>query len=61
MHIMKILEYDMVTAAAYDIAEKINAAIRRGWQPFGSPTVLPSPEGEGEQVSTAFQAIVRSE
>lgn len=57
---MKVTEYKMVVASAEKITAEVNALINWGWQPFGSPTVLPPAPELVEQVDMVFQAMVHS-
>jgi hypothetical protein len=57
---MKIAAYKIVIKQAEDIEDKVNELIKSGWQPFGSPGVLP-PMRDSEQTETIVQAMVRTE
>jgi len=54
---MKITHYKLVSHRAEDMDEKVTALIQEGWQPFGGPFVIPTPELE--QVDTVYQAMVK--
>ncbi|HUR45114.1 MAG TPA: hypothetical protein VMZ27_04480 [Candidatus Saccharimonadales bacterium] len=58
---MKVTEYKMVVATAVKINSEVNALIKSGWQPYGSPTVLPPTPELTEQLDIVFQAMVRTE
>ena len=57
---MKITEYKIIVEHADVIEKKINELIKQGWQPFGTPFVLP-PSGEMLPMNTVFQAMVQTE
>ena len=58
MRTMKITEYNLVIEHADVIEKKVNEFIKAGWQPFGTPFVLP-PADEMLPMNTVFQAMVQ--
>jgi hypothetical protein len=57
---MEVTEYKLVVASATKIAAEVNALIKGGWQPFGSPAVLPPAPDFTEHADMVFQAMVRT-
>ena len=53
---MKITAYKIVMKRADDIEDEINELIKSGWQPYGSPCVVPQTP---EQADTVLQAMTR--
>jgi hypothetical protein len=56
---MKVSKYKLVAAPQDEIEDKVNHLIQDGWQPFGSPFVLPAkPDDLTLQENTVYQAMV---
>jgi hypothetical protein len=54
-----INKYKLVVAPSGEIADEVNKMIQEGWQPFGSPFVLPAgPPDETLHVNMVYQAMV---
>ncbi|MEI6715143.1 MAG: DUF1737 domain-containing protein [Verrucomicrobiota bacterium] len=58
---MRITEYKLLVEPALEMTAKVNELIKKGWQPFGSPSVLPPTPDLLEAVDTVFQAMIRQE
>ena len=55
-----ITKYKLVVAPSGEIADEVNKMIAEGWQPFGSPFVLPAgPEQVTLHVNMVYQAVVQ--
>jgi hypothetical protein len=58
--LLAINKYKLVVAPSGEIADEVNKMILEGWQPFGSPAVLPAgPEDVTLHVNMVYQAMVR--
>lgn len=60
---MKITAYKMVCAHVGNkneaLEKVVNDLIKEGWQPFGSPSILPPTPELNPQSDIAYQAMVR--
>lgn len=57
---MKVREYKLLVGSPEDLEKQVNELLKvTGWQPWGSPAVLPPTRELAEQVDMVFQAMVR--
>lgn len=56
---MNVNKYKLVAAPLEEIEEKVNKLIQAGWQPFGTPFLMPSNGDDLTlQQKTVYQAMV---
>ena len=56
---MNVNKYKLLSAPLDEIEDEVNRLIEAGWQPFGSPFLLPSkPDDLTLQANMIYQAMV---